>query len=215
MWGRWRTEEALRAGGFVRIAGVDEAGRGPLAGPVVAAAAMLPRGCRLPGLNDSKLLTAAGRERLFELIVRRAVSIGVGIADARMIDRLNVLEATRLAMKEAVEQLEPQPDVVLVDGWEVPDWAVPQRALVGGDRTCGSIAAASVVAKVTRDRMMRDLGELYPGYGFGQHKGYLTRQHEERLQELGPCPEHRLSFAPVRALFQGRLPLEEPRRGRP
>jgi len=207
MWGRWRIEQELRAKGIVRIAGVDEAGRGPLAGPVVAAAVVLPRGCRLPGLHDSKRLTAAERERLHELIVRRATAVGVGFADAKMVDRLNVLEAARLAMREAVEQLAPAPELVLVDGWELPGFPTPQVAIVGGDHLSGSIAAASIVAKVTRDRMMEELDELHPGYGFRRHKGYSTREHQMRLLELGPCPEHRMSFAPVRAAMQGRLPL--------
>jgi ribonuclease HII len=209
MWGRWRAEADLRGQGFSRIAGVDEAGRGPLAGPVVAAAAVLPWRCRLPGLHDSKRLTAAERERLYDLIMRRALSIGVGLADARMVDRLNVLEATRLAMREAVDQLGAQPDLVLVDGRELLDLAVPQQAIVGGDRLCASIAAASIVAKVVRDRMMRELDELYPDYGFARHKGYGTREHQAKLVELGPCPEHRRSFAPVRELRQRLLPLAE------
>lgn len=210
MWGRWKIEEELRAEGSTRIAGVDEAGRGPLAGPVVAAAAILPWRCRLPGLHDSKLLVRAERECLYQLILKRAVSLGVGIADARMVDRLNVLEATRLAMREAVEQLDPQPDLVLVDGRELPGCPAPQRAIVGGDHLCASIAAASIVAKVMRDRMMEELDRLYPEYGFAAHKGYATRAHQAKLLELGACPEHRLSFAPVRNLLQGRLPLERP-----
>jgi ribonuclease HII len=191
----------------MRIAGVDEAGRGPLAGPVVAAAAILPWRCRLPGLRDSKLLSEEERERLFGLIEKRALSVGVGIADARMVDRMNVLEANRLAMREAVEQLDPQPELLLVDGRELLACGIAQRAIVGGDRLCASIAAASVVAKVVRDRMMRDIDALYPGYGFRTHKGYATKEHRARLLELGPCPEHRLSFAPVQALLQARLPL--------
>jgi len=214
VWGRWRIEQRLRAEGYARIAGVDEAGRGPLAGPVVAAAAILPWRCRLPGLHDSKVLTAEERERLYELIQKRALAIAVGIADARMIDRMNVLQANRHAMREAIEQLDPQPDLVLVDGEKLPGCATPQQAVVRGDHLCASIAAASVVAKVVRDRMMRDLDALYPEYGFRNHKGYATRGHRAKLLELGPCPEHRLSFAPVRSLLQGRLPLEEAQRER-
>jgi ribonuclease HII len=209
MWGRWKIEEKVRAQGFARVAGVDEAGRGPLAGPVIAAAAILPPRCRLPGLHDSKLLTPIERDRLYRLIRKRATSIGVGIADAKMIDQMNILEATRWAMREAVEQLDPQPDLLLVDGKEVPGFAVPHRAIVGGDRLCASIAAASIVAKVLRDRMMAEIDALYPGYGFRDHKGYATRAHQAKLLEFGPCPEHRMSFAPVRGLAQGRLPLEE------
>jgi len=209
MWGRWRTEQKLRAEGFARIAGVDEAGRGPLAGPVIAASVILPVRCHLPGLQDSKLLTAKEREYLYGLVCERALSIGVGIADAKMVDRMNVLEATRWAMKEAVEQLDPQPEILLVDGRERLACLIPQRAIVGGDRLCGSIAAASIVAKTLRDGMMHDLDEIYPGYGFGEHKGYATKKHRTKLREFGPCPEHRLSFAPVRDLLRARLPLEQ------
>ncbi len=209
MRGLWQTESKLRRQGFEHIAGVDEAGRGPLAGPVVAAAVMLPERCRLSGLGDSKTLTAEARERLFELIWQRAVAVGVGLADARTVDRVNVLEATLLAMRGAIDQLRPRPDMVLVDGRTVPDGVVRGRAIVGGDGSCAAIAAASVVAKVARDRMMRELDERYPGYGFVQHKGYATREHLSRLYALGPCPEHRVTFAPVRALVQGRLDLYE------
>ncbi len=211
MRGLWTTERKLRRQGFVRIAGVDEAGRGPIAGPVVAAAAIFDGCCRLPGLADSKLVKPADRERLFDLIYRKAVCVGVGIADARMVDRLNVLKATHFAMSEAIRQLEPTPDLLIVDGRGLPGAALPQRAIVGGDRTCASIAAASIVAKVVRDRMMVELDEMYPGYAFGQHKGYGTREHLARLMELGPCPEHRRSFAPVAAAQQGRLSLESDR----
>jgi len=206
--GLWRAERELRNQGFLRIAGVDEAGRGSIAGPVVAAAAIFDGSCRLPGLADSKLVKPADRERLFDLIHRKAVCVGVGIADARMVDRLNVLKATHFAMSEAIRQLEPRPDLLIVDGRGLPGAALPQRAIVGGDRTCASIAAASIVAKVVRDRMMVELDETYPGYAFGRHKGYGTRVHLQRLMELGPTPEHRRSFAPVRAARQGRLSLE-------
>lgn len=208
MTGLWRAERELRNQGFLRIAGVDEAGRGSIAGPVVAAAAIFDGSCRLPGLADSKLVKPADRERLFDLIHRKAVCVGVGIADARMVDRLNVLKATHFAMSEAIRQLEPRPDLLIVDGRGLPGAALPQRAIVGGDRTCASIAAASIVAKVVRDRMMVELDETYPGYAFGRHKGYGTRVHLQRLMELGPTPEHRRSFAPVRAARQGRLSLE-------
>ena len=127
-----------------------------------------------------------------------------------MVDRLNVLRATHFAMSQAIHQLEPTPDLLIVDGRGLPGAALPQRAIVGGDRTCASIAAASIVAKVVRDRMMVELDEMYPGYAFGRHKGYGTREHLQRLTELGPCPEHRRSFAPVRAAWQGRLSLESP-----
>jgi ribonuclease HII len=206
--GLWRIEQEMSARGYVHIAGVDEAGRGPLAGPVVAAAAMLPRRCRLPGLKDSKLLRAEQRERLSGLIWERALGVGVGVVAARTVDRVNVLAATHLAMQKAIAQLRPQPDVLLVDGRGLPHSPAPQRAVVGGDRLCGSIAAASIVAKVVRDRIMSELDELYPEYGFAQHKGYATREHLSRLRALGPCPEHRLTFGPVRQALQARLPLD-------
>ncbi len=205
MRGLWRIEHQLRAGGATHIAGVDEAGRGPLAGPVVAAAVMLPPRCRLPGLADSKLLTAPARERLYGLIQRRAVCIGVAAVDARTVDRINVLQATFRAMREAILQLQPPPMLVLVDGHPLPEAPVAQRNIIGGDRCCGSIAAASIVAKVVRDRTMEELHELYPSYGFSEHKGYGTPRHLAQLIALGPCPEHRMSFAPLRALFQERL----------
>jgi len=200
-------ERELRAQGFTNIAGVDEAGRGPLAGPVLAAAVMLPVQCRIPGLADSKLLRAAERERLFGLIHKRAVAVGVGLVDAQTVDRLNVLRAAQLAMRQAIGGLEPRPDLVLVDGRELPGAAVAQRAIVGGDRLCASIAAASIIAKVMRDRIMTEVGEQYPDYGFGRHKGYATRDHLACLRKLGPCPAHRRTFAPVRAVLQGHLPL--------
>ncbi len=205
--GLWRTERELRAQGFGGIAGVDEAGRGPLAGPVVAASVMLPVDCRLRGLADSKVLTEAARERLFGMIHEQAVSVGVGIVDARTVDRLNVLRATQLAMREAIGKLSPAPDVLLVDGRMLPGVTGPQRAIVGGDGRCACIAAASIVAKVVRDRLMKEVGERYPEYGFGRHKGYATREHVACLREFGPCPEHRRSFEPVRAVVQGCLPF--------
>ncbi|MFB3882085.1 MAG: ribonuclease HII [Armatimonadota bacterium] len=208
MPGLWTTEVELRQRGFVHIAGVDEAGCGPIAGPVVAAAVVFAGRHRLPGLADSKLTSQADRERLFALIQQKAVSVGVGIVDARSVDRLNILAAARRAMIEAIERLDPRPDLLLVDGRGVPGAAMPQRAIVKGDRSCACIAAASIVAKVTRDRLMVELDVRYPGYGFSRHKGYGTREHLERLAELGPCPEHRLSFAPVRDVRQVRLLLE-------
>ena len=209
MKGLWRTERELRAQGFVHIAGVDEAGCGPIAGPVVAAAAIFADSCRLPGLADSKLLKAEERERLFELIHKKALCVGVGIADVRTVDRINVLSAAHLAMHEAIAKLALQPDLLLVDGRGLPGGSLPQRAIIKGDRTCASIAAASIVAKVIRDRMMQELDAQYPEYGFAQHKGYGTKEHMARLMEHGPCPEHRRSFAPVRAALQGHLLVEE------
>jgi ribonuclease HII len=159
----------------------------------------------LPGLADSKLVKPEDRARLCRLIHEKALCVGVGIADARAVDRLNVLRAGHFAMETAIAQLDPAPDLLLVDGRGLPGMPLPQRAIVGGDRICASIAAASIVAKVTRDRLMLELDQTYPGYGFGKHKGYATRQHLAKLAELGPCPEHRRSFAPVREATQSRL----------
>lgn len=182
------------------MAGVDEAGRGPLAGPVVAAAVVLDGRTRIPGLQDSKRLTARQREEVAELVRRRAASWAVAEATVEEVDRLNVLHAARLAMRRAVEKLSVPPSMILVDGrWGVA-MAVPQRVVVGGDATVACIAAASVLAKVERDRLMVELDRLYPGYGFADHKGYACPAHLEALRRLGPSPVHRRSFAPVRAM---------------
>lgn len=179
------------------IAGVDEAGRGPLAGEVYAAAVILPARYDLPGLNDSKKLSESRREQLFELIQAQAVSYAiVGIAAAE-IDRLNIFQASLQAMKKAVTRLATQPDFVYVDGTHCPAWSYPSQALVKGDSRLDCIAAASVLAKVARDRVMVDLDQQYPGYGFARHKGYPTRAHMAALEKLGPCPQHRRSYAPV------------------
>ena len=184
--------------GFRRVAGVDEAGRGPLAGPVVAAAVVLPRRCRLEGLRDSKLLSERQREHLYTRLLTAAVDIGVGVVDAGVIDELNILEATRLAMAQAVRHLAPCPDYLLLDAVVLPGIAVEQRAVIKGDRLCRSIAAASIVAKVLRDRLMSRAHARYPQYGFLAHKGYGTAEHLRQLQRYGPCDLHRRSFAPVR-----------------
>lgn len=197
--GRLATSDRRLYQGTVRhIAGVDEAGRGPLAGPVVAAAVILPRGFDLPDLDDSKRLSPAVRENLFAQIAEQAIAWAVAIRNASMIDRLNILQATLLAMQEAVEKLRPAPDLVLVDGNRpIPNLGISQRLVVHGDATSANIAAASIVAKVTRDRIMRELDARFPMYGFAAHKGYPTRRHIEALEKHGPCPEHRFSFAPV------------------
>ncbi|MDH7570618.1 MAG: ribonuclease HII [Armatimonadota bacterium] len=193
-----RFEEALFAAGRTRVAGVDEAGRGPIAGPVVAAAVILPFPCPIAGIDDSKRLSPARREALNEAIHQHAIAVGVGTAGAALIDRINILEATRLAMRQALAALEPAPDAVLVDAVRLPELPWPHYAVIGGDRLCLSVAAASIVAKVTRDRLLRELDQRYPQYGFAQHKGYPTPQHLECLVRYGPCPEHRRTFAPVR-----------------
>jgi ribonuclease HII len=188
--------EARRCG-YRRIAGLDEAGRGPLAGPVVAAAVILPTRCRLNGIDDSKQLTESEREQIYVVIAERAVGIGVGSASEQEIDALNILEATRLAMHRAVSALSPQPDCLLVDAVTLSGFAIPTRSIIKGDGLSVSIAAASVVAKVTRDRLMVEYHRLYPHYNFLSHKGYGTEEHVRRLSVHGPCPIHRRSFAPV------------------
>jgi len=184
--------------GFRRVAGVDEAGRGPLAGPVVAAAVVLPRRCRLDGVRDSKLLSERQREQVYAQLLTAAIDIGVGVVDAGVIDALNILEATRLAMAQAVRHLTPRPDYLLLDAVVLPGMAAEQRAVIKGDRLCRSIAAASIVAKVLRDRLMARAHLRYPQYGFLAHKGYGTAEHLRQLQRYGPCDLHRRSFAPVR-----------------
>jgi ribonuclease HII len=176
------------------VAGVDEAGRGPLAGPVVAAAVVLRPGAVVPGLDDSKRIAEDVREEVYSEVLKASLHVGVGIAGTALVERLNIVGATRLAMRRAVGALERRPDYVLVDGFRVPDLELPQRGVIGGDATCASIAAASVVAKVTRDRIMRKVARRYPGYGFERNKGYATREHWAALRRLGPCPAHRLSF---------------------
>lgn len=195
-------EDVLRAAGYARIAGVDEAGRGPLAGPVVAAAVILPHPCPIEGINDSKRLTVAQRERVYHAILEGAVTVGIGISDVDLIDRVNILQATRLAMRQAVLALHPAPEFVLVDYVHIPDLPYPQRGLAHGDRLCPCIGAASIIAKVTRDRLLVELDREYPHYGFAAHKGYGTPQHLARIARYGVCPAHRRSFAPVRDFLE-------------
>ena len=194
-----RFEKHLWSTGIALVAGIDEAGRGPLAGPVVAAAAVLPAEFSLAGLNDSKQLTEPVREQFFEALTApgKLVCYGIGFAEPAEIDRLNILRATFLAMERAVMALPLRPDHLLIDGLPVPVFQQPQTAVVDGDAKSLSIAAASVIAKVTRDRMMRKWHSEFPQYDFDQNKGYGTRAHLESLQIHGPCPIHRRSFAPV------------------
>lgn len=194
------TERALAGEGCTRLAGVDEAGRGPWAGPVVAAAAVFGNGEVPCGLQDSKLLSAEEREQLFEIILATA-KVGVGIVAVETIDKLNILQATFLAMRQAVDTLGVTPHTVLVDGKVCPPLPCRTVAVVGGDRLCPSIAAASIVAKVTRDRMMVELAESFPGYGWAANKGYGTREHADAITRLGITPHHRRSFAPIRAVI--------------
>lgn len=190
-------EAEARRRGYRLVAGADEAGRGPLAGPVVAAAVILPRRFALPGLNDSKQVAEEKRERLYEAITARALAWGVGQASAEEIDDLNILEATRLAMGRAIRALSVRPDFLLTDALALPDVPVPQRPIVKGDGLSLSIAAASILAKVTRDRVMADCHRRFPRYHFHVHKGYPTPEHLKLLAEHGPCDIHRRSFRPV------------------
>ena len=187
-------EDALRAEGFETVCGVDEAGRGPLAGPVCAAAVILPRGVTIEGLDDSKKLTEKRREALYDVIIAAAEAYGVAFADVEEIEKLNILGATYLAMNRAIAALGVGIDLALIDGNRNAGIEYPSRCVVKGDAKCVSIAAASVLAKVTRDRYMRALAEKYPGYGFERHKGYGTEAHYAAIRALGPCPEHRPSF---------------------
>jgi len=193
----WTLENAARRRGALRIAGLDEVGRGPLFGPVVAAAVILPRGCLLPGLNDSKKLSEKKRAELDVEIRANAVSWAIAEADAETIDRINIRQASLLAMRRAVEQLALSPDFLLIDGRDTIDWECPQQAIIRGDGTSVSIAAASVLAKVYRDRLLVELDREYPGYGLAQHKGYPCPTHLAALERLGPTPLHRKSFHPV------------------
>jgi len=191
-------ENALRKSGLVRIAGIDEAGRGPLAGPVVAAAVMLPEGFRLSLVDDSKKLTPEEREEVFaEITVRTDVCWAVAVVEHEEIDRFNILRASHEAMRRAVLALATAAEHALIDGLPVRPFPVPHTAIVQGDGQCKSIAAASILAKVTRDRIMIRLDAEYPWYGFAQHKGYATELHLQRLKTHGPCPIHRRSFLPV------------------
>ena len=183
--------------GFKNIAGIDEAGRGPLAGPVVAAAVILPSQVNIPGLNDSKKLSTKKREELFPKIQEISVFYGVAVVDQKVIDKINILQAARLAMKQAVETLKITPGLLLIDGNQKIDSTLDQWAIVKGDSRSLSIAAASVLAKVTRDRIMDGYHKLYPQYEFNRHKGYGTRLHRNLIQEHGPCPIHRSTFKGV------------------
>lgn len=197
--GLYGLEREAWARGLGRVAGVDEVGRGPLAGPVVAAAVILDPARRIVGLRDSKLLTESQRASLTEEIWAKALAVGVGEVDPATIDRVNILEATRLAMHQALIRLSDAPQLVLIDAVRLPGLDVPQRALIKGDRRSASIAAASIVAKVHRDRLMTQWDRDYPRYGFAEHKGYATTDHLAALRRYGPCPLHRRSFRGVSA----------------
>jgi len=187
-------ESALYKRGYQFIAGVDEAGRGALAGPVVAAAALLPKGNIIPGLKESKQLTELKREKFYDEILSQALTTGVGIVSNEEIDRSNILKATLKAMAQAVSSLKFKPDYVLIDGNAAPSISIPHQTIIKGDQKSASIAAASIIAKVTRDRMMYRYHESYPQYGFDRHKGYGTRQHLAAISQFGACEIHRHSF---------------------
>jgi ribonuclease HII len=180
--------------GYCNVAGIDEAGRGPLAGPVVAACVMLPEYCIIEGVNDSKKLSPAKREKLYDIILDRAVSYDIGIVDEKRIDEINILNATKLAMKMAVEQMDIKPDMLLIDAVRLDDLDIPQNSIVKGDELSISIAAASIIAKVSRDRMISEADSQYPEYGFNRHKGYGTAEHINAIKKYGICPIHRISF---------------------
>jgi ribonuclease HII len=194
-------ENSLLARGYRLVAGIDEAGRGALAGPVVAAAVIMPHRLAAPWadeIRDSKLLSPARREYLFQHITKVAISVGTGMVPAGIIDSHNIVKATLLAMKQAVSRLRRPPEYLLIDHLRLPDVSLPQKGITNGDRLCFSIACASIIAKVARDRFMVKLDRVYPGYGLAKHKGYGTREHLLYLQQKGPCPIHRRSFRPVR-----------------
>jgi ribonuclease HII len=202
-------ENELKSQGYDLIAGIDEVGRGALAGPVVASAVILPHPANLPwfGLvRDSKELNSRQRESLFDLINKEALAVGIGIVSSQVIDSINILKATRLAMIQAVEKLPRQPHFLIIDRVTLSQCPIPQRGITRGDKLCLSIACASIIAKVTRDRMMVEFDQIYPGYGFAQHKGYGTGEHISCLQKLGPSPIHRLYFAPVRNIITSQCP---------
>jgi ribonuclease HII len=204
-----RNERELRLAGFRHVAGIDEVGRGCLAGPVVAAAVILPERHRIKGIRDSKMLPRVRREALYAQIVDRAEAIGVGCVEVEVIDRINIYQATKLAMRQALDRMPDRPDHLLIDALSLREVELPQRPIIHGDAISASIAAASIVAKVTRDRICDEFDRRYPGYGFARNKGYGTRRHFDALVLDGPCEWHRRSFAPIRMLLAGeQLPLD-------
>ena len=194
-------EKELYAQGIDLIAGVDEVGRGPLAGPVVAAAVILPKACKIPGLNDSKKIPKSKHKEIYEAVLQNAIAIGIGVKDNQVIDQVNIYEATKLAMMEAIGQLEPQPQHLLIDAMKL-DLPIPQTSIIKGDANSLSIAAASIVAKVTRDQMMEEFDREYPGYDFAQNAGYGTAKHLAGLDKLGVTPIHRRSFEPIKSMCE-------------
>jgi ribonuclease HII len=204
-----RHERELHLSGFRLVAGIDEVGRGCLAGPVVAAAVILPERHRIKGIRDSKVLPRARREALYEQILDRADGVGVGCVEVDVIDRVNILQATKLAMREALGRLPRMPDHLLIDALRLREVDLPQRPIIDGDAISASIAAASIIAKVTRDRICDEYDRRYPAYGFARNKGYGTRRHVDALIHEGPCAWHRRTFSPIRQLLAGtQLPLD-------
>ena len=187
-------EAEIRSQGYTAVCGVDEAGRGPLAGPVVAAAVILPQGIELPGVNDSKKLTEKKREMLYDFVKENALAWGIGQADEKEIDEINILQATFLAMRRAIEAMQIPADFALIDGNRISGLDIPAETVIGGDGSVLSIAAASILAKVTRDRYMREMAQVYPQYGFEKHKGYGTKAHYAAIEAYGICPLHRRTF---------------------
>ena len=194
-------EKECYASGMELIAGVDEVGRGPLAGPVVAAAVILPKACKIPGLNDSKKIPKSKHKEIYEAVLQNAIAIGIGIKDNHVIDQVNIYEATKLAMMEAIGQLDPQPQHLLIDAMKL-DLPISQTSIIKGDANSLSIAAASIVAKVTRDQMMEEFDKEYPGYDFAKNAGYGTTNHLAGLDQLGVTPIHRRSFEPVKSMCE-------------
>ena len=194
-------EKELYTQGIQLIAGVDEVGRGPLAGPVVAAAVILPKACKIPGLNDSKKIPKSKHKEIYEAVLQNAIAIGIGVKDNHVIDQVNIYEATKLAMMEAIGQLEPKPQHLLIDAMRL-DLPIAQTSIIKGDANSLSIAAASIVAKVTRDQMMEEFDKEYPGYDFAQNAGYGTANHLAGLDKLGVTPIHRHSFEPVKSMCE-------------
>ena len=194
-------EKELYTQGIQLIAGVDEVGRGPLAGPVVAAAVILPENCKIPGLNDSKKIPKSKHKEIYEAVLQNAIAIGIGVKDNQVIDQVNIYEATKLAMMEAIGQLDPQPQHLLIDAMKL-ELSIPQTSIIKGDANSLSIAAASIVAKVTRDQMMEEFDREYPGYDFAQNAGYGTAKHLAGLDKLGVTPIHRRSFEPVKSMCE-------------
>ena len=194
-------EKECYARGIELIAGVDEVGRGPLAGPVVAAAVILPKACKIPGLNDSKKIPKYKHKEIYEAVLQNAIAIGIGIKDNHVIDQVNIYEATKLAMMEAIGRLDPQPQHLLIDAMKL-DLPISQTSIIKGDANSLSIAAASIVAKVTRDQMMEEFDKEYPGYDFAQNAGYGTANHLAGLDQLGVTPIHRRSFEPVKSMCE-------------